>query len=403
VSEAASQDERRPLRVMLVAVEASADALGAGLARALKARLGEGVEFVGVGGARMAAQGIASPYDIAELSLVGLFELVGVVPLALRLLEETVRLAETEKPDIAVLIDSWEFMWRVGRRLRIRTPDVALIKYVAPQVWATRPGRAKVLARIFDRLMTLFDFETRYFDAEGIPTTSVGNPALRRDVPGADPAGLRAAIGAGPDDPVLLVLPGSRRSEIKYVLPAFEDAALRLADANPALRLVVAAADTVAAEVKARVAGWPRRTFVVEGERDKLSAMRAATVALAKSGTVTTELAVAGCPMVVGYRGHPATALIARAIVRTRFLTLFNIAADREIAPELLQERCNGPELAAAVAALLADPARRQAQAEAQTAALAKLGAGVADPFAAAADVVIELARERGLLAGNPT
>jgi lipid-A-disaccharide synthase len=246
--------------------------------------------------------------------------------------------------------------------------------------------------------MTLFDFETRHFEAEGIATTSVGNPALRRDVSAADPAGLRAAIGAGPDDPILLVLPGSRRSEIKYVFPAFEDAALRLAGANPALRLVVAAADTVAAQVKARVAGWPRRAHVVEGERDKLSAMRAATVALAKSGTVTTELAVAGCPMVVGYRGHPATALIARAIVRTRFLTLFNIAADCEIAPELLQEHCNGPELAAAVSALLSDPARRQAQAEAQTAALAKLGAGVADPFAAAADVVIELAGERGLL-----
>ncbi len=400
MSQGASQDGGRPLRVMLVAVEASADTLGAGLAKALKVRLGEAVELVGVGGARMAEAGIASPYDIAELSLVGLFEMAGVVPLALRLLEQTVRLAEAEKPDIAVLIDSWEFMWRVGRRLRIRMPDVALIKYVAPQVWATRPGRAKVLARIFDRLMTLFDFETRYFEAEGVPTISVGNPALRHDFAAADPAQLRASIGIGPQEPILLVLPGSRRSEIKYVLPAFEDAALRLADANPELRLVVPAADTVAAEVKARVAGWRRRAYVVEGERDKLGAMRAATVALACSGTVTTELAVAGCPMVVGYRGHPATALIARAIVRTRFITLFNIAADQAIAPELLQEHCNGRELAAAVAALLDDPARREAQAKAQTVALAKLGLNRSDPFEAAADVVIDLAREGGLLEG---
>jgi lipid-A-disaccharide synthase len=383
---------------MLVAVEASADTLGAGLARALKTKLGEAVEFVGVGGAKMAAEGISSPNDIADLSLVGLFELVGAVPLALRRLEETVRLAEAEQPDIAVLIDSWEFMWRVGRRLRLRTPKTALIKYVAPQVWATRPGRAKVVARIFDHLMTLFDFETRYFEAAGIPTTSVGNPALHRDFSGADPARLRAAIGAGPDDPILLVLPGSRRSEIKRVLPAFEDAVLRLADANPNLRLVVSAADTVAAEVKSRVAGWRRRAHVVEGERDKLDAMRAATVALAKSGTVTTELAVAGCPMVVGYRGHPATALVARAIIRTRFFTLFNIAADQEVAPEFLQGRCNGPELAAAVSALFANPARRAAQAEAQTAALARLGLGRGDPFGAAAAVLIDLARERGLL-----
>jgi len=388
----------RPLRVMLVAVEASADTLGAGLARALKARLGEAVEFIGVGGAKMAAEGIASPFDIAELSLVGLFEIVGVVPLALRLLEETVRLAESEKPDIAVLIDSWEFMWRVGRRLRLRAPDVALVKYVTPQVWATRPGRARVVARIFDRAMTLFDFETRFFEAEGIATTSVGNPALGRDFSGADTTRLREAIGAGLDDPILLVAPGSRRSEIKRVLPAFEDAAMRLADANPRLRIVVPAADTVATEVKARVAGWRHRARVVEGESDKLDAMRAATIAIACSGTVTTELAVAGCPMVVGYCGHPATALVARAIIRTRYFTLFNIAADEEIAPEFLQERCNGPELAAAAATLLADPDRRAVQAQKQTAALARLGLGKADPFEAAAEVVIGLARERGVI-----
>ena len=390
----------RPLRVMLVAVEASADTLGAGLAHALKARLGDGIEFVGVGGAKMAAEGIVSPYDIGELSLVGLFEIVGAVPMALRRLEETVKLAEAERPDIAVLIDSWEFTWRVGRRMRLRTPDVALVKYVAPQVWATRPGRARVVARIFDRLMTLFDFEARYFEAEGVPTTSVGNPALRRHLTGVEPARLRAAIGAAPDDPILLVLPGSRPGEIKRILPAFEDAALRLADANPKLQIVVPAADTVAEQVKARVAGWRRRAHVVEGERDKLDAMRAATVALACSGTVTTELAVAGCPMVVGYRGHPATAIVARAIIRTRFFTLFNIAADDAIAPEFLQEHCNGPELAAAVSALLDDPARRAAQVTAQTEALAKLGLNRSDPFEAAADVVIDLARERGLLGG---
>jgi lipid-A-disaccharide synthase len=389
-----------PLRVMLVAVEASADTLGAGLAHALKARLGDGVTFAGVGGAKMAAEGIASPYDIGELSLVGLFEIAGVVPLALRRLEQTVRLAEAEKPDIAVLIDSWEFMWRVGRRMRLRAPDVALVKYVAPQVWATRPGRARVVAHNFDRLMTLFEFETRYFEAEGVVTTSVGNPALLRDLREADPARLRAAIGAGPDDPILLLLPGSRPGEIKRVLPAFEDAALRLADARPDLRIVVAAADTVAGQVKARVAGWRRRAYVVEGERDKLDAMRAATVALACSGTVTTELAVAGCPMIVAYRGHPATAIVARAIIRTRYFTLFNIAADAAIAPEFLQEHCNGRELAAAVSALLDDPVRREAQAASQTVALAKLGLNRSDPFEAAATVVIDLARERGLLDG---
>ncbi|HVM99258.1 MAG TPA: lipid-A-disaccharide synthase [Caulobacteraceae bacterium] len=384
-----------PLKVMLVAVEASADTLGAGLARALRARLGvDGVAFVGVGGARMASEGIESPFDIGELSLVGLFEIAGAVPLALRRLEDTVRLAEAEQPDVAVLIDSWEFMWRVARRLKLRVPSALRVKLVAPQVWATRPGRVRTSARLFDLMLTLFDFEPPYFEAVGLRTISVGNPALRRDISGAQPARLRAAIGAGPDDPILLVLPGSRPSEIKRVMPAFEDAVNRLKAERPQLHVVVGAADTVAGQVASRVAGWPHRAHVVQGERDKLDAMRAATLAIACSGTVTTELAVAGCPMIVGYRGHPLTALVARIIIRTRFFTLVNIAAGAEIAPEFLQERCNGAEIAAAAGALLDDPARRAGQTAAQTAALTKLGVGDRDPYAAAAGAIVDLVRE---------
>jgi lipid-A-disaccharide synthase len=384
-----------PVKVMLVAVEASADALGAGLATALRQRLGpEGVTFVGVGGAKMTAQGLASPFDIAELSLVGLFEIAGSVPRALRLARETVRLAQREAPDVAVLIDSWFFMWLIGGWMRWRAPGLPLIKYVAPQVWATRPGRARSAARIFDHMMTLFAFEPRYFEAEGLPTTFVGNPTLNRDVSAADPDRWRRSIGVAGDQPILLVLPGSRRSELKRILPAFEDAAMRLKDRWPGLEVAVLAAETVSSEVKARVAGWRHRAHVVEGEADKLDAMRAGTVALTKSGTATTELALAGCPMVVGYRAHPATALVARALMKVPFLTLFNIAAGEAVAPELLQERCNGAELAASAAMLLEDPERRRAQAAAQTAALAKLGANLPDPFGAAADVVVKVLAE---------
>ena len=387
----------RPLKVMLVAVEASADTLGAGLARALRGQLGDGgVEFVGVGGARMAAEGIESPYDIGELSLVGLFEIAGAVPRALQRIEDTVRLAERTAPDVVVLIDSWEFMWRVARRLKLRAPAAVRIKYVAPQVWATRPGRVRTAAALFDLMLTLFDFEPRFFETEGLPSISVGAPALSRDVSGADPARLRAAIGTGADDPILLVLPGSRPGEIKRVLPAFEAATAALKADRPGLQIVVGAADTVAAQVKSQVAGWPFRAHVVEGERDKFDAMAAATVALACSGTVTTELAVAGCPMIVGYRGHPATAVIARMIIRTRYITLVNIAAEAEVASEFLQEACNGQALADAAARLLDDPARRAEQRAAQTAALRKLGVGVHEPYAAAADAVIELMRQRG-------
>jgi lipid-A-disaccharide synthase len=316
----------------------------------------------------------------------------------LQRLEETVRLAEREQPDVAVLIDSWEFMWRVARRLSLRVPKAIRIKYVAPQVWATRPGRSRTAARYFDQMLALFAFEPRHFEGVGLQSRFVGAPALSRDFSGADPAAFRAAIGAAPDAPLLLVLPGSRPGEIKRMLPAFEDAAMRLKAERPELEVVVPAAPTVADAVKSRVAGWRRRAHVVEGEVAKLASMRAATLALACSGTVTTELAVAGCPMLVAYRGHPLTAMIARMILQTRFITLFNIAADQAIAPEFLQEQCNGAELAAVAAALLDDPDRRATQAAAQQAALAKLGLGDADPFAAAADAVIEAARQRGLL-----
>jgi lipid-A-disaccharide synthase len=381
---------------MLVAVEASADSLGAGLAHALKAKLGDGVELVGVGGAKMAAEGIFSPYDIGDLSLVGLFEIAGAVPLALRRLEETVQLAEAAKPDIAVLIDSWEFTWRVGRRMRLRTPDVALIKYVAPQVWATRPGRARVVARIFDRLMTLFDFETRHFEAEGVPTTSVGNPALRRDLADADPARLRAAIEAGPDDPILLVLPGSRRAEIARLMGPFGDAVARLKTSHPRLHVVLALAESVAEEARAAAQAWPVKPFLVEGEAGRIDAMKGATLALACSGTVTTELAMAGCPFVVAYRISGLTYALLKIAIKTRWITLINIASGREIAPELIQGRCTGPELAKALAARLDDQALRRRQIAEQTEALGKLGpVGGADPSERAADAVIAIIEGR--------
>ena len=380
-----------PLKIMLVAGEPSGDALGAGLARALRARLGpDGVRFVGVGGPRMAAEGVPSPFDIAELSLFGLVELFASARRVYRRIDQTVALALAEQPDAVVLIDAWGFTVRVAKRLRRRAPRLPLVKYVAPQVWASRAGRTRELARVADHVLTLFAFEPPLFEAVGLPATFVGNPVLSRDPSGADPAGLRAAIGAA-DKPILLLLPGSRRGEVERLLPRFEAAVSLLKADRPDLRLVIPVADAVADRVKAAVAGWSCPATIVEGEAAKYDAMAAATAALACSGTVTTELAMAGCPMVVAYRVAPVTAVVARIIVRTRFATLFNIAAGRAVAPELIQEACTGPALAAAVAPLLDDPRLREAQAQAQAEALVKLGRGVADPAEKAADVVLQV------------
>ena len=383
---------KRPLVVMLVAAEASGDDRGAGLAKALKARLGaENVRFVGVGGARMAEEGVESPFDIAELSILGLFEGLMAYRKVVRRVADTVALAAREKPDVAVLIDSWGFTLRVAQGLRKLDPKLPLIKYVGPQVWASRPGRAKTLAKAVDHLLSIHVFDAPFFEKEGLPVTFVGNAALALDFSAADPTGFRREHGIPEDAPVLLVLPGSRPGEIRQVLPPFEDAVLRLKTQRPNLHIVVPAAPTVAAMVKAQVAGWPFRAHVIEDEAGKRDAMKAATVALACSGTVTTELAISGCPMVVGYRLGDMTHAILKHLIRTPYITLFNIAAQDFVAPEFVQDRCNGPALAAALAERLDDPSLRARQVAAQDAALLLMGRGGPDPSDLAAETVIRL------------
>jgi lipid-A-disaccharide synthase len=346
----------RPLTVMLVAAEASGDERGAGLARALRARLGSAVRFVGVGGPRMAAEGVQSPFDIGELSVLGLVEGLMAYRRVVRRADETAALAARERPDAVVLIDSWGFTLRVAQRIRRQQPGLPLIKYVGPQVWASRPGRARTLARSVDHLLSIHAFDAPYFEAEGLAVSFVGNSALDLDFSTADPTRLRREIGATPDEPILLVLPGSRPGEIARVMPPFEEAVVRLMSDRPTLKVVIPAAPSVAELVRARVAKLPEGVQVVEGEGAKLDAMKAATVALACSGTVTTQLALAGVPMVVGYRLGRLTYALLKPIIRTRYITLFNIAAGEEIAPERVQDACNGPALAAEIARRLDDP-----------------------------------------------
>lgn len=380
----------RPLKIMLVAAEASGDDLGAGLARALKARLGDEVVFVGVGGARMAAEGVRSPFDIAELSVLGWLEGLKAYGTVKRRVADTVALAIAEKPDAVVLIDSWGFTIRVARAIRAALPDLPLIKYVGPQVWASRPGRAKTLAQSVDHLLALYAFDAPWFEREGLATTVVGSQALHIDLEGAEPARFRAARGIAPDADLLLVLPGSRRSEIRLMTPVYEAAIARLKRADPALEVAVVAAGPVADDVASRVASWPFRVHLVQ-EAEKYDAMLAATVALATSGTVSSELAVAGVPMVIGYRFQPLSYAIMRPFFTGKYATLFNHAADEEIARELIQDDATPEKFAAEVGRLLADPGARRAQAVRQTEALDLMGRHGRHPSEVAADTVLRV------------
>lgn len=380
----------RPLKIMLVAAEASGDALGAGLAGALKARLGAEVIFVGVGGPRMAEQGVRSPFDIAELSIHGWLEGMKAYGIVKRRVADTVALGVAEKPDAVVLIDSWGFTIRVAKALRAVLPGVPLIKYVGPQVWASRPGRAKTLAAAVDHLLALYAFDAPWFEREGLPTTVVGSQALHVDMSAADSAAFRAAQGIAAEAPLLVVLPGSRPSEIKLMTPVYEAAIARLKAADPALEVAVVVAGTVAADVTARVATWPFRAHVV-GEDRKYAAMRAATVALATSGTVSTELALAGAPTVIAYRFQPLSYAIMKPFFTGKYATLFNHAADEEIARELIQNDATPEKVAAEVGRLLGDPEARRLQAERQTAALDLMGREGRDPSEIAADAVLRV------------
>ncbi len=388
---------KTPLKVMLVAAEASGDALGAGLARALKARLGaDGVRFVGVGGPRLAEQGVISPFDIAELSILGLFDGLKAYGRVKARVRDTIALAVRQQPDVAVLIDSWGFTLRVAQGLRRALPGVLSIKYVGPQVWASRPGRARTLARAVDHLFAIHVFDAPYFEGAGLPTTFVGNPALSTDFGEADGARFRRSIGARPDQDVVLVLPGSRPKEVERLAEPFVDALRRLTAGHPDLRVAVVVADTVAEQVKAEISHWPFPVCLVEGEAAKRDAMKGATVALNCSGTVSTELALAGCPIVVAYRFDPPTYALAKLIVTTRIATLFNMAAGDYVAPEFIQDACTGPALAEAVAERLDDPALRARQVSAQFAALDRMGRGGPDPSDRAADALLTLLRRRG-------
>ena len=387
-----------PVTVMLVAGEASGDVLGAGLAAALRERLGGRLRLVGVGGARMAAEGVASPFDIADLSVLGFVEGALAWPRVVRRAEQTTALARRERPDAAVLIDSWGFTLRVAHRLRRDDPELPLIKYVGPQVWASRPGRARTLAAAVDHLLVLRSFEAPLFEAAGLPVTVVGDPALARGFDDAEPARLRARLGIGEDAPVLLVLPGSRPAELARVGPPFAEAARRLKARRPDLAVIVPAASTLSAGVRAWAQALPFAAHLVEDEGRKRDAMAAATVALACSGTVTTELAMAGAPTVVGYRLGALSHALMERVITTPHIVLVNVAAGRRVMPEFVQHACTPQALAAAVAERLDSPKLRARQAAEQTAALQRLGRDGGDPDGRAAEAVLQVLRARGRL-----
>ncbi len=385
----------RPPRVFLVAAEPSGDLLGADLARALKAA-NRDVVLAGVGGPAMAAEGIVSAADISRLSVLGLFDGIRILKLVNQRAEETALAAREFGADAVVLIDSWGFMLRAAWKTREHHPGALRIKYVGPQVFATRPKRARALAEAVDHLLAIHPFDPPYFEPYGLDVTFVGNPALERDLSGDGPA-FRVRHGLDAGATLALVLFGSRRSELTRLFPHFADTVARLSESRPGVSFAAPLAPAIAEEARAMIAADPRLSALVTVDGDeRLDAFAAADLALACSGTATLELARVGVPTVAAYRlGWMSWALARAVLMKSRYISLANIAAGEELITERVQTRANAANLIPPMLELIDDPAGRAALSERLKSVTREMAGEGGSPSANAAEAVLRLIRQK--------
>ena len=385
----------RPLSIYIVATEESGDALGAALARALIAHGGGGLKLSGVGGRAMAAAGIASPFPIGEFSLFGLTAIPRRLPTILRRMREIVDFIVDTHPDALVIIDSPEFTHRVARRVRARAPSIPIIDYVSPSVWAWRPWRARAMRAYVDCILAILPFEpAAHLKLGGPPCLYVGHPLIERIAElraDADEAARRRA-----DPPLVLVLPGSRASEIRRLLGIFGAAIERVGrSAAGPIELVLPTVPHVEAQVRAGTAGWAVAPRIVVEPAEKWAAFRRARAALAASGTVTLELALAGVPTVAAYRLPLIEELVLRLMglqMGLHSVILANLVIGENVIPEFLQRDCMPDRLAQGLLPLLSDTPQRQRQITAFQRLDEIMALGTA-PSVKAAAIVLDMAR----------
>jgi lipid-A-disaccharide synthase len=390
--------EGRDLRLFIVAGEHSGDALGAKLMAALNERRRGRIRYVGVGGPLMERHGLVSQFPIAEVAVMGALAIIAHLPRILQRMRATAAAVVASQPDALVIIDSPEFTHPIARRVRRRRPEIPIIDYVSPSVWAWRPGRARRMRKYVDHVLGLLPFEPAAHERlGGPPCTYVGHPLIERLpwIAALDPAPLRERLALQPDVPLLVLLPGSRSSEAGRLIKPFGETLSRLAETGRRFEVVMPVVDSVRGLIEEHLAGWPRRPVIVSGEEDKFRAFKLARAALAASGTVTLELAVAGTPMAVAYKVDAIMAPALRAMIKAPSVVLPNLVLDENAFPEFLQEDCTPEKLADALAQILDDGPARAKQLAALRRIPERLRLEHGTPSEAAAEIVLDYA-ERG-------
>lgn len=380
-----------PLRAFIIAGEASGDMLGANLMRALK-QTHPDIIFTGVGGSQMMAQGLHSLFPMQELSVMGLAE---VLPRLFKILSRVrlcVREILTGKPDVVITVDSPDFCFRVVKAVKAKTRNIPCVHYVAPSVWAWRPGRAKKVSKFLDHILTLLPFEPPYFEAHGLKATFVGHPIVERLDHRGDGARFRQRHGIPVDHPILCMLPGSRMSEITRLLQTFSDTADIVLRQKHNMTIVLPTLPHLKSYIDRFFSGKGINPIVTVTQEEKFDALAAGAVALAASGTVTLELALTDTPHIVAYKLSPLSTLAAKHLIKTPFVNLINILMSRETVPELLLEKCEPVRLSKELMKIFDNKDLRTSQLMDFRQALIKLGLGdMQTPSQKAAAAVLEL------------
>lgn len=340
------------MKIYLIAGEPSGDMLGARLMRALKKQSPD-VQIMGVGGENMEKEGLKSLFDISDLAIMGLAEVIPSIPKVLKHIRETVADIEKNQPDAVITIDSWSFCARVHKALRKKKVKTLQMHYVAPQVWAWKKGRAKTMYKYIDHLLTLFPNEPAYFTPYHLPTDFVGHPVIESSMIETNPEDFLKKYHIPADKKIFLLLPGSRHNEVSRLLPVFLRAAAELKQKHPELFFVLPTVRTVEKRVQTMLKEYKSDILVISNSQERYAASRAAAAAIAASGTVALELAVIDIPHLVAYKVPAVTAMLARLLTNIRYVNLTNILLNKLIVPELLQEDCNTENLVATAENLL--------------------------------------------------